>query len=221
MLRLALLTTAGLLAASPALAHPHVWIDMRSSVNFDASGNVDAIGVVWTFDEFYTQFATDGLDRNNNKKLDPAELQDLANTYAKNLKEFRYFTFIEVGGKLADVGAPSKPTATFDKGQLTFQFSLPLAKPIDPATTKIRYASFDPTYYIDISPVDAKAVSFTGPQRQGCTFALRTVDSTKPDSLNLAQSVKMKAPTNDVLNATNAAIVDVTCPTAKPAAKSP
>lgn len=209
-----------LLAASPALAHPHVWIDMRSSVNFDAKGNVDAIAVVWTFDEFYSQFATDGLDRNNNKKFDTAELQDLANTYAKNLKEYRYFTFVEVGGKLADFGTPAKQTATFDKGQLTFSLSLPLAKAVDPATTKIRYASFDPTYYIDISPVDAKAVSFTGTQRQGCTFALRTVDSTKPDALNLAQSVKMKTPTNDVLNATNAAIVDLTCPTAK-TAKTP
>jgi ABC-type uncharacterized transport system substrate-binding protein len=217
MRRIALSIVVALAAAEPALAHPHVWIDMRSSVNFDAKGDVDAIAVVWTFDEFYSQFATDGLDRNNNKKLDAAELQDLANTYAKNLKEYRYFTFVEVGGKLADVGAPVKPAATFDKGQLTFRFSLPLAKPVDPAMTKIRYSSFDPTYYIDIAPADAKAVSLTGTARQGCTFALRTVDSTKPDALNLSQSVKMKAPANDVLNATNAAVVDITCPTAKPA----
>jgi ABC-type uncharacterized transport system substrate-binding protein len=220
MLRFALPFLAFVFAAGPAFAHPHVWIEMRSAVNLDANGNVDAIAVTWTFDEFYSQFATDGLDRNKNKKLDAAELQDLANTYAKNLKEYRYFTFIEVGGKLADVGVPAKPSATFDKGQLTFSFSLPLAKAIDPAATKIRYSSFDPTYYIDIEPVDSKAVIFSGTSRPGCSVALKTVDSTKPDALNLAQSVKMKAPTNDVLNATNAAVVDITCPAAK-AAKTP
>lgn len=218
MARICLSILVALCAASAALAHPHVWIDMRSSVNFDAKGNVDAIAVVWTFDEFYSQTATDGLDRNDNKKFDATELQDLADSYAKNLKEFSYFTFVEVGGRLADVGAPAKPSATFDNGKLTFSFLLPLAKPVDPATTKIRYASFDPTYYIDIAPANAKAVSFTGATRQGCTFALRTVDSRKPDALGLP--VKMKTPTNDVLNATNAAIVDVTCPTAK-AAKAP
>lgn len=188
---------------------------MRSSVNFNAAGTVDAIGVSWTFDEFYSQFATDGIDKNKNGKFDPAELQELADSYAKNLKEYRYFTFIETSGKAANVGAPTNARAAFDKGQLTFAFRLPLAKPVDPATAKFSYASFDPTYYIDITPVTLNPVVFTGTTRKGCTVAQRKVDTTKAGALNIAQSIKMTAPTNDVLNATNAAIVDVTCPIAK------
>ena len=187
---------------------------MRSSVNFTPTGQVDAIGVAWTFDEFYSQFATDGIDRNKNGKFDPLELQDLANSYAKNLKEYRYFTFIEAGGKQAETGAPTNARAAFDKGQLTFAFRLPLAKAVDPASAKFSYASFDPTYYIDIAPVSANPVVFTGTARKGCGFTYRKVDTTR-GPLNLAQSIKMIAPTSDVLNATNAAIVDVTCPIAK------
>ena len=199
------------LPAVAAQAHPHVWVDMRSAVNFNAAGAVDAIGVSWTFDEFYSQFATDGIDKNKNGKFDPAELQELASTYAKNLKDYRYFMFIETNGKLAETGAPSSAKAAFDKGQLTFAFRLPFAKAVDPAAVKLSYASFDPTYYIDISPVATSGVVFTGAAPRGCSFAMRKVDSTKSGALNIAQSVTMTAPTNDVLNSTNAIVVDITC----------
>ena len=201
---------------TPALAwaHPHVWIDMRSSVNFNDKGAVDAIGVAWTFDEFYSQFATDGLDKNKNGTLDPAELQDLADTYAKNLREYQYFTFIQADGKAAQTGVPTNAKAVFNKGRLTFAFRLPLKAIVDPAAIKLTYSSFDPTYYIDIAPVATNAVVFTGPAPKGCSFAMRKVDTTKPGALNLAQSVKMTTPVNDVLNATNATIVDITCATA-------
>ncbi|MDZ4865689.1 MAG: DUF1007 family protein [Alphaproteobacteria bacterium] len=211
-----ILLTAGVcFAPASAFAHPHVWIDMRSSVNFEAGGAVDALGVSWTFDEFYTQFATDGIDKNKNGKFDANELQDLANTYAKNLKEYRYFMFVETDGKLIDTGAPTNARASVDKGQLTFAFRLPLMKAVDPAAVKLSYSSFDPTYYIDIAPVAANSVMFTGAAPKACSFALRKVDTTKPGALNISQSVKMTTPVNDVLNATSAAVVEITCPVSK------
>lgn len=207
------LTLACALAA-PAGAHPHVFIDMRSAVSFNAAGQVDAIGISWTFDEFYTQFATDGIDRNGNRKFDPAELQDLANSYVKNLKEYRYFTFVELDGKLIENAAPTNARAMMKDGQLTFVFRLPLAKPVDPATVKVSFTSFDPTYYIDIAPAESTPVSFAGAPK-GCTHTLRKVDTTKPGALSLARTIRMMAPTNDVLNSTTASIVDITCPKTK------
>jgi ABC-type uncharacterized transport system substrate-binding protein len=215
MLRIVSLAALLALISAVAQAHPHVWIDMRSSVNFNDKGAVDAIGVSWTFDEFYSQFATDGIDKNKNKTFDADELQALANTYIKNLKEYGYFTVVEASGKAAAFGAPTNAKAVFNKGQLTFVFRIPLATAVDPAAAKLSYASFDPTYYIDIAPTETSSVVFTGSAPKSCSFAVRKVDSTKAGALNLAQSVKMVAPTNDVLNATNAAIVDITCSAAK------
>ena len=210
-----ILALAVALSSGAAQAHPHVWIDMRSSVNFSDKGLVDSIGVSWTFDEFYTQFATDGIDKNNNKIFDANELQDLANTYTKNLKDYRYFMYIETGGKLADTLTPTNAKAFYNKGQLTFVFRLPLTNPVDPATTKLRYSSFDPTYYIDIAPTETNGVVFNGPAPKSCSFALRKVDSTRAGALNIAQSVKMTTPTSDVLNSTSAAVVDITCAVGK------
>jgi ABC-type uncharacterized transport system substrate-binding protein len=196
--------------AAPATAHPHVFIDMRSAVSFNAAGQVDAIGISWTFDEFYTQFATDGIDRNGNGKFDPAELQELANSYVKNLKEYRYFTFIELGGKLIDNATPTNARAMVKDGQLTFVFRVPLSKPADPAAMKVSFTSFDPTYYIDIAPAENTPVSFAGAPK-GCSHTLRKVDTTQAGALSLAGKVRMMAPTDDVLNSTTASIIDVTC----------
>lgn len=211
-----ILAVGACLSPCAALAHPHVWIDMRSSVNFNAEGAVDAIGVAWTFDEFYSQFATDGIDKNKNGKLDANELQELANTYAKNLKDYRYFMFVETDGKLTDTGAPTNAKAIFDRGQLTFAFRLPLTSAVNPAAIKLSYSSFDPTYYIDIAPVKSNSVVFTGPAPKACSFALRKVDTTQPGALNISQSVKMTKPVDAVLNATSAAVVDITCAVSKP-----
>ena len=200
--------------SAPAGAHPHVFIDMRTAVSFNTAGQVDAIGISWTFDEFYTQFATDGIDRNGNRKFDPAELQDLANSYVKNLKDYRYFTFVELDGKLIENPTPTNARAMMKDGQLTFVFRLPLAKPVDPAAVKVSFTSFDPTYYIDIAPAENAPVTFAGAPK-GCTHALRKVDTTKPGALSLARPIQMMAPTNDVLNSTTASIVDITCPKTK------
>jgi ABC-type uncharacterized transport system substrate-binding protein len=211
MFRLTALAAFFALFAVAAEAHPHVWIDMRSSIDFNDKGAVVAIGVSWTFDKFYSQFATDDIDKNNNKTFDADELQALADAYARNLKDYRYFMYVEAAGKLADVGPPTDAKAAYDNGRLTIAFRLPLAKPVDPAAVKLSYSSFDPTYYIDIAPAETNSVVFTGAAPKACSFAVRKIDSTKSGALTLAQSIRMVAPTNDVLNATSAAVVDVTC----------
>ena len=49
--------------APPASAHPHVYIDMKTAFHFDAKGQLDALRVVWIFDEFYSAFALDGAPK--------------------------------------------------------------------------------------------------------------------------------------------------------------
>lgn len=43
----------GLLAAGPASAHPHVFIDAKADVVFDDQGRITAIRNVWRFDDAY------------------------------------------------------------------------------------------------------------------------------------------------------------------------
>ena len=89
--------------ARPAWAHPHVWITVRSQIEFNADGKVDAVIHDWVFDEMYSAFATQGLAK-------PGELvkrevfQPLAQENAKNLADIGYFTTLKLDGKTAEFG---------------------------------------------------------------------------------------------------------------------
>jgi len=83
----------------PAAAHPHVWITVESVVVYEG-GSITAIHHTWTFDEFYTTMAIQGLDTNNDGNYDRKELAELAKVNMDGLKEFAYFTHV----KLADQG---------------------------------------------------------------------------------------------------------------------
>ena len=69
----------GILAASPAavrapaLAHPHVFVTTNATVVIE-NGAISAIDHVWTFDEFYTAMAIEGLDTNKDGTLSPDEM---------------------------------------------------------------------------------------------------------------------------------------------------
>ncbi len=63
--------------AGAALAHPHVQVETETRIVHDASGQVAAIEHVWTFDELYSTYATQGLDRNGDGQFSREELAEL------------------------------------------------------------------------------------------------------------------------------------------------
>ena len=54
-------------SAAPALAHPHVWVTASATVLYDHN-TITGLQQAWTFDEFYTQQAIEGLDKNGDGK---------------------------------------------------------------------------------------------------------------------------------------------------------
>lgn len=85
-------------AAAPAVkAHPHVWITVESTVLYE-QGSIAGIRHKWTFDEFYTAMAIQGLDANNDGNYDRKELAELTKVNIDGLREFAFFTHV----KLAD-----------------------------------------------------------------------------------------------------------------------
>src|SRR4051812_28809663 len=87
-----ILALAALACASPALAHPHVWVTAKAEILYAPGGKVTAIRHAWTFDPAYSSYVTQGLDKNGDGKLSPDELQDLAKENAESLVDFDYFT---------------------------------------------------------------------------------------------------------------------------------
>ena len=64
---------AGLLAAGPALAHPHVWIDTRIEVILDAENQATGLRISWTYDDLYSLYiiGDKGLDPDWDGALTP------------------------------------------------------------------------------------------------------------------------------------------------------
>src|SRR5262245_42428890 len=84
--------------ATSVAAHPHVWTTVRSEIVFGPDHRVTGIRHTWTFDEFYTAMAVEGLDTNNDGTYSKAELAPLAKINVESLKEFDYFTFVHLEG---------------------------------------------------------------------------------------------------------------------------
>ncbi len=97
---------AALLGAGDARAHPHVWVTTETTVLYE-NGTIVGLRQKWSFDEFYTAMALQGLDANNDGVYDRSELTELAKVNIDGLKEFDYFTTVTLATEKLKLGAPS------------------------------------------------------------------------------------------------------------------
>jgi ABC-type uncharacterized transport system substrate-binding protein len=96
---------SALLLATGAIAHPHVWVGTKSIFVFE-NGALTGLRFTWLFDEMYSASAVEGLDKNNDGKLDAAELEELTKVNIDGLKEFDYFTAATATGQAVKFEAP-------------------------------------------------------------------------------------------------------------------
>jgi ABC-type uncharacterized transport system substrate-binding protein len=158
-MRFKLLATLGLifLAAllSPgrsAFAHPHVWVTVETEVDFGPNKEIVGFKHKWTFDEFYTQFAVEGLDTNNDGVYSEEELKPLAQTNVEALKEFEYFTFPFVGKDKVALKEPVEYRLEYKDKLLTLYFTLPLATPVPQNNVKdFAFSVYDPGMYVALT----------------------------------------------------------------------
>ncbi len=138
-----------------AQAHPHAWIDVRVAVVFDDEGRVIGLRQAWLFDEFYTVFATTGLDQDGDGIPDPGLIDALGDENMKNLADFDYFTSIWVGEGKGAFGKATDIASRLAGDRLEMSFFVPLAEPIAVRDAKVTYAVYDPTYYVELLHAEA------------------------------------------------------------------
>lgn len=167
---LALLAVAVTLAlASPAQAHPHVWVTMKSQVVYDATGMATGIRHAWTFDDMFSAFATQGLESKEKGKFTKEELAPLAEVNVSSLKEYDFFTYAKIAGKKTELGEASDYWLEYKDATLTLHFTLPFKAPIKAAS--MDFEVYDPSYFVDFALAEKDAVSLTGAP-SGCQLAV-------------------------------------------------
>ncbi|HEY7458033.1 MAG TPA: DUF1007 family protein [Xanthobacteraceae bacterium] len=156
-----------LVTATAADAHPHVWVTVRSELVFAADGTVSAVRHNWTFDEMFSAFATQGLDKDNDGKFSREELAELAQVNVTSLKEFNYFSVAKSGGKDLAFAEPVDYWLEADKDNvLTLHFTLPIKT--RPAKSGLTVEIFDPTYFVDLSFAEEANLTLVG-KPETCT----------------------------------------------------
>jgi ABC-type uncharacterized transport system substrate-binding protein len=154
-----------------ALAHPHVFVDARAEIQFDAQGQVTAIRNIWRFDDAFSAFATQGLDADGDGIYSKEELAPLAKVNVDSLKEFDYFTIPKLAGKRIGLKLPVDYSLSFDDGYLTLFYTLPLKQPVKPAGEGLAIEIYDPSYFVDFDLVKDDPVLATGAPK-GCALTV-------------------------------------------------
>ena len=193
---------------APALAHPHAWIDLRSTVVLDADGRVIAIEQEWLFDQFYTVFVTEELSGAAGTRAEA--LKALARSNLQNLRSYDYFTEVHAGGTKVPLGTVSEFESEMRQGRLWMRFVVPLATPVDPTRRSLAFAVFDPTYYIEILHLQGDVVDFRGAGTGGC-FGRIVPPNPTTETVLLAQAMDRNATPDATLGSVFAERVEVTC----------
>jgi ABC-type uncharacterized transport system substrate-binding protein len=166
---IALFIAAGALgAAAPALAHPHVFVAVKTVLLFGPDGRVTGVRHSWTFDDMYSAFALQGLGGRSGKPTQK-ELDALAKVNVEQLEEASYFTFVRASGKPVEFGpATEYRTTVDDKRILTLHFTAPLKEPAS-AGRALTMQVYDPTYYVAFDLEKVNPVTMSGAPA-GCSL---------------------------------------------------
>ena len=107
----------GLLCASPAAAHPHVWVTVGSEVIFSRDGKITGLRHTWIFDEMYSAYAVQGLGKDG-KPPTREELAPLVKTNVEALAEAEYFTLAKQGNVKLKFKNPVDATLEVDQEKI-------------------------------------------------------------------------------------------------------
>jgi ABC-type uncharacterized transport system substrate-binding protein len=145
--------------AGPAAAHPHVWVTVETEVQVGPAKEITGFRHKWTFDEFYTAFAVQGLDTDGDGKYTREELAPLADVNMESLKEFGYFTFAKLKDEVLPMQDPADYWLEYKDALLTLHFTLPLETPVAAGDVpKFSFAVYDPVFYVAFAFADKAPV---------------------------------------------------------------
>jgi ABC-type uncharacterized transport system substrate-binding protein len=154
--------------SQPALAHPHVFVDVSLRVQVGADGTFEGIEVQWTYDDFYSLLLLSdmGLDRDGDGRLEDGETILLDGFDLQWIEGFAGDTYATLGGAPVALGPPQGRGTKVESGLIITTHFRAASGSADGLVVK----AFDPTFYTAyslISPVDAGA---------GCTALVEPAD---------------------------------------------
>ena len=212
VLPLLIVAYAGLVATD-VQAHPHVWVTMTTELVYAPDGSATAVRARLDLRRHVLSLCDAGDRGAYQRPFTRAELQPLAQVNIDSLKEYAYFTYAKIDGRMQKdaFGKPSDYWLDYDpKGTvLTLHFTLPFKKPVK--ANRLTVEIYDPEFFIDFGFADKNPVRLVGAPPQ-CTFAdEKPTDGFFSSALKLDKSF-MTSEANVGMGMNFANKISVTCP---------
>lgn len=138
-----------------ANAHPHMWVEGKVQLMFDAQGAVTGVTQTWLFDEMFSSYAKQGLPTDSDNRPPQAELDKIGKSWIEALADpmSHYFTRITHGNREVPTGPAQRVRVDWNSAteQMSLQFELPLLTPLVPGDRPLVVSVADPTFYVAYS----------------------------------------------------------------------
>lgn len=153
------------LAAGPALAHPHVFIDTKIEVLLNDRNEATGLRISWTYDDLYSLYIVGdmGLDPDWDGKLTPEEVGKLSGFDMEWIEGFEGDTYALMAEKPLPLSGPRDWTAGYAGGKITSTHVRDFAAPVPVAEVPLIVQVYDPGYYTAYAiPVDPVVTGGSG-----------------------------------------------------------
>jgi ABC-type uncharacterized transport system substrate-binding protein/ABC-type nickel/cobalt efflux system permease component RcnA len=146
-------------------AHPHIWIE-SSVLPVLGPGGLEAVEVIWTFDDFNSSSLAAKFDTDQDGLLNASETARAGAESFSHLIDREYYLVIDVDGLLGTPLEAEGFSAVIEDGRLTYSFRSPLEIPIRwRDMDKVALFLFDPTYFIDFRTAGPESLTLTWENR--------------------------------------------------------
>lgn len=135
------------LAAAPARAHPHIFIEAGLFVDVNAEGEAVAVEVTWTYDELYSLliFEEFRIDGDFDGRLRADELALLHGFDMDWVEGYEGDLYVTAAGEQVALGAPEPVETRVEEGKIVTVHRRALGGSV-PANGLVLQA-YDPTFY--------------------------------------------------------------------------
>ena len=136
-------------SSSPALAHPHVFIDAGVEVVFDTSGRAEALRITWVYDELYSMLLVGerNLDQDFDGLLTPAEQRQLSGFDMNWDAGYPGDTYALVGDVDLPLSRAKDFSARYEDGKITTVHLRTFDAPVPIGDVPLIIQVYDPGFY--------------------------------------------------------------------------
>ncbi|MBX2856595.1 MAG: DUF1007 family protein [Rhodobacteraceae bacterium] len=169
--------------APAALSHPHMFVDSRSELSINKTGQLTGLSTVMLIDELTTLYV---LEENGvlsaTEPLTDAQRAAIADGVVAGLRHYAFFTDLRIDGARLTFSDARISALDLEKARLAATLELTLETPQELEGRLVELALYDPTYF---AAVDTLAAPIMPPALNNCSAHLVDFEPTKLDSGSL------------------------------------